>query len=121
MAFEQALSTRSVIAGADLSTKQFYAVKLNSSGQIVLSGSGEFVYGILQDKPASGAVGAVAVHGVTLAIYGASVTAGTRLMSDGAGKLIHATSSNQVVAIARESGANNEIRTVEILRAGALP
>jgi len=53
---EDAYSTN-VLAGADLSGKQYYSAKLNSSGQIILSGAGENALGILQDKPASCRVG----------------------------------------------------------------
>lgn len=111
---EDAYSTN-VLAGADLSDKQYYAVKLNPSAQIILSGAGENALGILQDKPASGRVGKVMCEGKSPAIYGASVTAGNSLTPDAAGKLVPATGSNAVVAIAAESGSANEIHSVYIV------
>lgn len=47
-------------AGADLSTKQYFYVKLDSSGNVVLcSGATDKPYGILQDKPNASGVGCV--------------------------------------------------------------
>lgn len=111
---EDAYSTN-VLAGDDLSDKQYHAVKLNPSAQIILSGAGENALGILQDKPTSGRVGKVMCEGKSPAIYGASVTAGNSLTPDAAGKLVPATGSNAVVAIAAESGSANEIHSVYIV------
>jgi hypothetical protein len=111
---EDAYSTN-VLAGADLSDKRYYAVKLNPSAQIILSGAGENALGILQDQPASGRVGKVMCEGKSPAIYGASVTAGNSLTPDAAGKLVPATGSDAIVAIAAESGSANEIHSVYIL------
>ena len=58
-------------AGADLSTKQFYAGKLDSSGAIVLCDTvGEFVVGIIDNKPKSGESVSLAVAGVVQVIAG---------------------------------------------------
>lgn len=75
-------------AGENLSAKQFFAVKLNSSGQVVLAGAGERVIGILQNKPESGAAAKVAtVRGTTSKLkFGGSVTAGDAIKADSAGK-----------------------------------
>ncbi len=115
MAVEEIIYNTSVIAGADLSAKQFYCVKLNSSGQMVLSGAGENALGILQDKPASGQVGSVCCLGKSMAIYGAEVTAGQNLTPDANGRLVPATGSDAVVAVAAESGSDGEIRSVYVV------
>lgn len=115
MAYEIPVQTTSLITGADLSGKQFYAVKINSSGNAVLAGAGEVAVGILQDTPVSGQVCNVMVLGETKAIYGGNVTAGAKLASDANGKLVAVTSTESVVGIAKQSGALNEIHTV-ILR-----
>lgn len=48
------------VAGADLSTKQFYFVKLDNTGKVVLcNGATDKPYGILQDKPNASGVGCV--------------------------------------------------------------
>jgi hypothetical protein len=115
MAVEEIIYNTSVIAGSDLSAKQFYCVKLNASGQMVISGAGENALGILQDKPASGQVGAVCCLGKSMAIYGASVTAGQNLASDASGKLVPATGSDAVVAVAAESGSSGDICSVYVV------
>lgn len=115
MAHELPVQNTSLIAGADLSAKQFYAVKINSSGQIVLAGAGENAIGILQDEPASGQVGNVMVLGESMAIYGGTVTAGQNLAVDAAGKLVTAGGSAAVVALAKEGGAAGEVHTVYVV------
>jgi len=111
---EDAYST-SLLAGADLSSKQYCAVKLNPSGQIILSGAGENALGILQDKPALGRVGKVMCLGKSRAVYGASVTAGASLTPDALGRLVIAAGNNPIVAIAAESGLTNEIHSVYVV------
>jgi len=82
---------------------------------MVISGAGENALGILQDKPASGQVGAVCCLGKSRAIYGASVTAGQNLASDASGKLVPATGSDAVVAVAAESGSSGDICSVYVV------
>lgn len=115
MATEEIIYNTSVIAGADLSTKQFHCVKLNASGQMVLSGAGENSLGPLQDKPGLDQVGAVCCLGKSMAIYGAEVTAGQNLTPDANGKMVPATGNDAVVAVAAESGSDGEIRSVYVV------
>lgn len=115
MANEELAYCTSVIAGADLSAKQYYCVKLNASGQSILSGAGENSLGILQDKPALGQVGSVCCLGKSMAIYGASVTADQNLTPDASGKLVPATGNDAVVAMAAESGSANDICSVYVV------
>jgi hypothetical protein len=115
---EDAYST-SLLAGMDLSQKRYHAVKLNSSAQLALSGAGENALGILQDNPASGRVGKVMCEGRSPAVYGASVTAGNSLTPDASGKLVPASGSNAIVAIAAESGLADEIHSVYVVSRAA--
>lgn len=115
MSYEIPTEKLTLIAGADLSAKKYYAVKINSDGHIVLAGSGENAVGILQDKPASGYAGAVMTLGVTLAMYGGDVTAGQNLTPDAAGKLVTAGVSDAVIAVALESGADTDIKSVLLI------
>lgn len=75
-----------LIAGADLSAKQFYAVKLNSSGQVIAAGAGEAAIGVVQNKPASGQAATVRVAGITKIVAGIAITAGAAVASGAAGK-----------------------------------
>jgi len=115
MATEELVYCTSVIAGEDLSARQFHCVKLNPSGQMILSGAGENALGILQDKPASGQVGAVCGLGKSMAVLGAIVTPGQNLTPDADGKLVPATGSDAVVAVAAESGSAGDICSVYVL------
>lgn len=112
---EEIVYSTSILAGADLSDKQFHCIKLNASGQMILSGAGENGLGILQDRPASGQVGAVCCLGKSLAIYGSSVTANQNLTPDASGRMVPATGSDAVVAVAAESGSVGEIHSVYLV------
>ena len=90
-------------------------MKLVSSGQMVLSGAGENALGILQDDPESGRVGQVMCLGKSFAVYGAAVAAGSSLTPDASGRLVPASGSDAVVALAAESGLAEEIRSVYVV------
>ncbi|HZT90291.1 MAG TPA: capsid cement protein [Stellaceae bacterium] len=91
-------------AAADLSSNQFYAVKLTGARQVNLaSAGGEDIYGVLQNKPTSGQVADVALYGICKAVAGAAFSAGAQLMTDTSGRLIAATSTNHRVASALEA------------------
>lgn len=115
MAVEEIVYNTSVIAGADLSARQFHCVKLNASGHAVLSGAGENALGILQDKPGLGQVGAVCGLGKSMAVLGAIVTPGQNLTPDADGRLVPATGNDAVVAVAAESGSAGDICSVYVL------
>ena len=80
-------------AGADLSTKQYYAVELNSSGEVVVAGAGEF-FGVLQNKPTSGQAATVRLRGRTKWLTAAVMTPGAYVASDAAGKAATATKAS---------------------------
>ena len=115
MSGEEIVYSTSIVAGANLSGKQFHCIKLNASGLMILSGAGENSLGILQDKPASGQVGAVCCLGKSMAVYGAEVTANQDLTPDALGRLVPATGNDAVVAVAAESGSVGEIHSVYLV------
>lgn len=108
-----------LIAAADLSAKQYYAVKVDSAGKGALAGAGERAAGILQNVPESGKSGTVMVFGISKAVYGATVAAGAALMVNASGQLITATAGNFIVGTALEAGAVNEVHNV-LLQPNAL-
>ncbi len=69
------------IAGEDLSTYQFSAVKrATGDNTVTRAGAGEFAIGVLQNAPANGAVAHVRVAGVTtMKADGTGVTRGDRI------------------------------------------
>lgn len=74
-------------AGADLSTKQYYFVKVNSSGNAVLCAAAtDAPIGVLQNNPISGAEATIVVVGGTKLVAGAAIAAGIKIGTDSAGK-----------------------------------
>lgn len=85
-------------AAADLSTKQYYAVKLDSNGQVVVAGDGEAAIGVLQNKPAAaGRAASVRVSGITHWIADGAIAVGAKVASSADGQAATAASSEHVV------------------------
>lgn len=103
MAFDSNLETRSEVAAADLSAKQFRTVLLASTG-VNISAAGKNITGILQNSPASGQMATYAIRGRTKAAISASqtITKGGQLEVDTGGTLIP-LASGIAVAVACES------------------
>ena len=78
MAYEYGSALKiSLVAGADLSTSQYYFVKLNSSGQaVVCAALTDTPIGVLQNKPVSGAIAEITVIGVSKVNSDTGITAG---------------------------------------------
>lgn len=75
------------VAGGDLSTSQFKFVKLNSSGQVVaMAANTDKPYGILQNKPASGATAEVMLLGISKVQGDADLTKGNQVGSSADGQ-----------------------------------
>lgn len=74
-------------AGADLSAKQYYFVKVNTSGEAVLcSAATDRPIGVLQNSPRSGEEASVLVVGGTKIVASASLDEGTLIGTTSAGK-----------------------------------
>lgn len=114
MAYEIPGRKLTLLAGADLSAKQYYAVKVNSSGAAVLSGAGEQAIGLLQGAPTSGQAAEITTEGVSKGILGGSVTAGQNLMADASGKLVTQTGTNASIGIALVSGSSGDLCSVYV-------
>lgn len=94
MASEQNLTCISLAAAADLSTKQYYAVTVNSSGTVELcDAAGESVTGILQNDPTSGQIATVAVGGISKGILGGTVASGAMVKTNSSGKFVSASAA----------------------------
>jgi len=107
-------------AGADLSAKQYFFVKVNSSGQAVLcSALTDKPIGVLQNNPESGEEAAIVVVGGTKVIGSASLDEGTLIGTTAAGKAGAKTpgtdTTNFVVGtVILASGADNEVLTAVV-------
>jgi hypothetical protein len=103
----------SLIAGADLSTKRYYAVKLDANGEIVLAGAGDNSVGILQNTPVLDEVGSVMILGQSYAVAGGIIAAGANVTPNAAGKVVTAGGGDAILGVAMNaSAADGEIITI---------
>ena len=112
------------LAGADLSAKQFFIIKISTTNdkQVVLAAAGtDPIIGVLENKPASGKAAAIQIGGTAKVIAGGTVTAGDLITSDSAGKgITTVTDKNTILGRALESAVVNDIFEV-LLSPGAPP
>ena len=109
---EAAVQNITLITAADMSAKQFRAVKVDAAGKAALAGAGENSVGIIQDPMPAGHAAAVMCLGISFAVYGAVVAAGANLTPDANSALVTAAGADCVLAIALEGGQANEIHPV---------
>lgn len=102
-------------ASADLSAKQFFAVKITGSRVVGLpTAVTDFTYGILQNKPKSAQVCDVALFGITKASAGGTISAGSLLEVASGGQIIAYTTSGTAVIVGYsiESAVASQIFTM---------
>jgi hypothetical protein len=103
-------------AAADLSTKQFFAVKLTTTSRTtnIVAAATDLVYGILQNKPKSAQACDVCLFGITKAVAGGSVTAGHLMGVDTSGRIVEfATGAgNTAVGYTLETGVVSQVITM---------
>ncbi len=124
MAYEEGVTftRRTMVAGADLSAKQYYAVNRKSGNVIDVATAAKGISGILQDNPVSGKAGCVAVSGVTKAAIAASqtLTAGVTNLEVASGGTLTAVASGTIVARALEA-LDGSIAAVTVIAVELLP
>lgn len=107
-------------AGADLSAKQYFFVKVNTSGQAVLcSGATDRPIGVLQNTPESGEEASVLVVGGTKVVASASIDEGSLIGTNADGKADAKTPGSDtteyaVGTVILAAGADNEILTAVV-------
>lgn len=115
---QQVLSrSRTFKEGADLSAKQFYIVKLDSSGHVILSALATDAFiGVLENAPKSGvttdevSVVLRSAQGTSKVIAGGTITAGAWITSDTAGKaVVTTTNKDQLLGMALVAAATGDI------------
>lgn len=93
-------------ANTDLSTKQFYAVDMNSSGNMVVAGAGDTFVGILTNKPtAAGRACSIAISGQVPMVAGGAIAIGAPVKIDSAGLGVTASSGDKAIGRATSAGA----------------
>lgn len=112
----------SMIAGADLSAKQWTFVKMNTTDRTVVSaGDGEAAFGVLINDPASGEAATVVTHGRVIVEVGTGgLTAGDDVGVDANGEAVTAdtTANDIIVGKAVESASAGERATIDFFRGG---
>lgn len=107
----------SIPAGVDLSSSQYCAVTLDTSGNLALPTAGGAVIGILYTAPILGKAGEVwgPGSGVRKVRYGGTVASKDLLKVDTSGRLLTASASDvaagAAVAMAVDAGAINEVHS----------
>lgn len=108
-----------LVAGSDLSSSQYKAVKLSSDGAVDVAGAGESAIGFLMNVPIAGRMAEIAtIGGGAKAIAGGTIAAGDLLKVNADGDLVKTTGYNDHVAIAMESAVDNDIFGVLVVAKG---
>lgn len=108
----------SLVAAADLSTKQYNVVKIDSNGQAAVAGAGEAGIGILVNNPVAGQSASVQIGGVAKAKAGGNITAGAAVAANASGVLVAATTGNYIVGFAKEAAASGDTFAVVLKSLG---
>ena len=88
-------------AGADLSGKLHYIVKLDTSGNVVLAAAAsDSILGVIREEATSGNPATVQFGGIAKVIAGGTITTGAAVTSDGSGKAVAASAGNRILGIA---------------------
>lgn len=118
MSTDNKLFTVPFEAGADLSGKQFYAVKLNSSKQVVLvTAITDIVLGILQNTPdAQGKEASVCLEGISKFVFGATLVPGVLAGVDSDGKGAADATTNFTMGLVIDGGVDGDIGSIHLSR-----
>lgn len=120
---EQFVAVASLKAGADLSAKEGYIVKINSDGEAVLASTGEKAVGVIQEGGGNVENSQVAVvySGIVRVIAGGTVTAGQSIASNSAGKAVTVTSLTATVPAGATGVTSSGAQPAMTLAGGLLP
>jgi hypothetical protein len=90
---------RSFITGsASLATKQYYIVKQDTDGTVILAGAnGVGAVGVVQNKPAIGAAALVRFLGTSKVVSGGTIAVGAWVTSQAGGTAVATTTDHDVV------------------------
>ena len=129
MSFNEGMfNTLSLVAGADLSAKQYYAVVLTADttyppaqATAQIATTAKAMTGIVQDNPVLGQAACVQTNGITKAAISAStvLTAGTTMLEVDSGGTLKAYNAGIIVAEAVETLAS--VAKIAIVSVRLLP
>jgi hypothetical protein len=100
MAFEyvDTQSKISLAAGADLSSSQYFIVKLSGAGVVLCDDVTDVPIGVLQNDPESGETASVAVDGITKVVADEAISVGALIGVTAAGKAVDLTAGTDTTA-----------------------
>lgn len=102
---------------ANLTSKEWLAVKPNGDNDTDVAGAGENVIGVLTDDVADFSTTAgyvpVQVGGFVKVKFGGAVTAGVSVKSDASGKAVAASTGDRAFGVAWETGADGDLGVVQ--------
>jgi hypothetical protein len=120
---EQFVGVASLKAGADLSAKECYFVKVNSDGEAVLAGNGNKALGVIQEG--GGAVEnswlSVVYSGIVRVLAGGTIAAGDSVTSNAAGKAIAVTTLTATTPTGAVAVLSSGAQPAMTLAGGTLP
>jgi len=102
---EKLLQLGSMVAAADLSTKNHYLVKVTAANTVNLAGVGDTAIGVLANKPTAGQTAAVNVGMVCAVAAGEAIAAGASIAPDATGRARTALTDDHICGIALEASA----------------
>lgn len=112
MAYEVPGYKLSLVAGADLTDKQFCAMALSGQlGVVAAASTTSDIVGVLQQPAIAGETTEVMVHGVTKGVLGGTVADGDVVEVDASGHFITKT-TGYPVGFALEGGAVGNLGTI---------
>jgi hypothetical protein len=119
MAVNEILRTFTVEAAADLSTKQFFLVAIDGSGQAAVAGDGVPAYP-LQNKPdAQGKAASLGLSGRSKVVASGVIDEGNDIASDAAGKAKVAATGDHILGVAlKPAAADGEVIEYLVDRGG---
>jgi len=119
---EKVLQVGSLLAAADLSTKNHYLVKVSAANAVNLAGVGDTAIGVLANKPASGEPALVSVGVIAPVVAGEAISAGADIAPDATGRARTALTDDHICGIALEasSAAAEEIRCLMLPQTASL-
>ena len=102
---------------SDLSTKQYFIVKINGATVLVAAAITDTLLGVLQNKPTqTGEAPTIMVQGISKVSYADNITAGDLIGTDSSGEAIKiaegAGTIDGVLGIALVTGVNGDVGTV---------
>jgi len=118
-AYELGLQTASFDADTDLSSNQYYAVKMSTSEKIILaSDAGDEMIGVLQDEPAAADRAClVAFGGISKAVGGAAIEEGVKVGVDAGGKFVTYVSGGVAGYSVTPCGGDGQLFSLLIVKA----